>query len=152
MTTAVENKIERSVRINAPVERVWKVLTTEADFAKWFNVEMRGKFAPGAAVEMQSLYEECKHEVFTVHVQRMDPPRLFSWRWHPGMKDESIDYAKEPMTDVVFTLTPVANGTELTVVESGFDRISLARRSKVFAENSHGWNEQLKSIAKYIAA
>ena len=43
------------------------------------------------------------------------------------------------------------NGILLTVTESGFDRIPLARRAKAFAENEGGWAAQMKLIEKYLA-
>jgi hypothetical protein len=39
----------------------------------------------------------------------------------------------------------------LTIIESGFDRIPLARRAKAFAANEQGWEHQTKLIAKYLA-
>jgi hypothetical protein len=39
------------------------------------------------------------------------------------------------MTRVVFELADAPGGTLLTVVESGFDRIPLARRAKAFRDN-----------------
>ncbi len=40
----------------------------------------------------------------------------------------------------------------LRVVESGFDRIPLARRAEAFRMNDAGWAEQLENIARYVAA
>jgi len=49
--------------------------------------------------------------------------------------DPNVDYSKEPTTLVEFTLEKAAEGVMLTVTESGFDQIPLARRAKAFAEN-----------------
>ena len=38
----------------------------------------------------------------------------------------------------------VANGIMLTVTESGFDRIPLARRAKAFTANEQGWTMVVK--------
>jgi hypothetical protein len=48
-------------------------------------------------------------------------------------------------------LTPTPDGTQLTVTESGFDRIPLERRAKAFTENEQGWTHQLLLIAKYLS-
>ncbi|TME35633.1 MAG: vanillate O-demethylase oxidoreductase VanB, partial [Chloroflexi bacterium] len=45
----------------------------------------------------------------------------------------------------------VAGGTQLTVIESGFDRIPLARRAEAFRMNDAGWTEQLENIGRYVA-
>jgi hypothetical protein len=39
----------------------------------------------------------------------------------------------------------------LTVTESGFDQIPLARRAKAFTANEQGWNIMTKVIEEYLA-
>jgi hypothetical protein len=81
----------------------------------------------------------------------MEPERLFSFRWHPGVVEPGIDYSVEPTTRVVFTLEEVADGVMLTVTESGFDRIPLARRAKAFTTNEGGWAMAIKLIEEFVA-
>ena len=38
----------------------------------------------------------------------------------------------------------------LTIVESGFDRIPLARRAEAFRMNDNGWTSQVKHLARYV--
>ena len=38
------------------------------------------------------------------------------------------------------------------VSETGFDEISLARRAKVYADNSQGWTEVLGWLQTYVEA
>ena len=87
-----------------------------------------------------------------ITVERVDPEHLFSYRWHPYAIDPGVDYSSEPTTLVEFRLEEVAGGTRLTVVESGFDRIPLARRAEAFRMNEGGWTEQLKNIERHVAA
>jgi Activator of Hsp90 ATPase homolog 1-like protein len=82
----------------------------------------------------------------------VDPERLFSYRWHPYAVEPGVDYSNEPTTLVEFRLDEVAGGTELTVVESGFDRIPVTRRADALRMNDAGWAEQIKSIERYVAA
>jgi hypothetical protein len=91
------------------------------------------------------------HSISGLAARRMEPERLFSWRWHPAAIDTSVDYSDEPTTLVVFELTEVDGGTLLTVVESGLDKIPLARRATVFRSNSSGWDEQMRNIEKHVA-
>jgi hypothetical protein len=56
------------------------------------------------------------------------------------------------MTLVEFTLADEAGGTRLTVVESGFDRIPIARRAEAFRKNSGGWAAQMANIERYVSA
>ena len=78
--------------------------------------------------------------------------RTFSFRWHPYAVEQGVDYSREPTTLVVFTLEEVGEGTMLTVTESGFDRISVERRARAFANNEQGWETQTRLIEKYLAA
>ena len=63
-----------------------------------------------------------------------------------------MDYSKEPTTLVEFELTESAEGTTVTVVESGFDRIPLSRRAKAFEMNDRGWAAQMKAIERHVLA
>jgi len=55
------------------------------------------------------------------------------------------------MTLVEFTLEDAPGGTRLTIVESGFDRVPLARRAEAFRMNSDGWSEQMQNIERYVS-
>jgi hypothetical protein len=86
-----------------------------------------------------------------VFIERIVPERLLSWRWHPAAIDPAVDYSPEPTTLVVFELQDVEGGVELSVVESGFDKIPAARRATAFRLNTSGWDEQLVNIEKHVA-
>ena len=66
--------------------------------------------------------------------------------------DPTVDYSREPETTVTFTLEPSGQGTRLSVSETGFDEISLARRAKVHADNSQGWTEVVGWLKTYVEA
>jgi hypothetical protein len=55
---------------------------------------------------------------------------------------------------VAFTLRDGAHadhpGTELSVRQSGFEQISLARRARVQRDNAIGWVEQLQALEGYV--
>jgi uncharacterized protein YndB with AHSA1/START domain len=149
MTASVMNMIERSTVIRAPRSRVWRALTSVQEFSIWFGVEAEGEFAPGAHLRMISLGECSKGVEFFVDVVKMDPPEVFSWRWHPGIKQSGDDFSNEPMTLVEFRLTEVDGGTQVTVVESGLEGLALERRTRVFESNDKGWLHQLESLTQY---
>jgi len=87
---------------------------------------------------------------FEIVIERMEPERLFSFRWHPFAIDQNIDYSAEPATLVEFVLEETKDGVMLTVSESGFDKIPLERRAKAFTANEQGWGMMVKSIEKYV--
>ena len=52
---------------------------------------------------------------------------------------------------MVFELRDVPEGTLLTVVESGFDRIPAARREEAWRMNDQGWASQMGNIERHVA-
>jgi uncharacterized protein YndB with AHSA1/START domain len=146
------DRIERKILLKAPRSQVWRALSNAAEFGDWFGVALQGKaFAAGKRVQGRITYPGYEHLVFDVLIERMEPERLLSWRWHPAPVEPSVDYSQEPTTLVVFELKEVDGGTLLSIVESGFDNVPPARRLDAFRMNSGGWDEQLKNIEKHVA-
>ncbi len=146
------NRIARKILLKAPRSRVWRALSNAEEFGGWFGVAFKGKtFAAGKRVQGQVTYPGYEHLVFEVVIERMEPERLLSWRWHPAAVEPSVDYSKEPTTLVVFELKEVEGGTLLSVVETGFDGIPPSRRLEAFRMNSGGWDEQMKNIETHVA-
>jgi hypothetical protein len=85
-----------------------------------------------------------------VEIERMEPEQVFAWRWHPGAVEPGEDLSAEPMTLVVFELQDIPEGTLLKVVETGFDRIPLARRAKAFGDNEEGWAAEMTAIEEHL--
>lgn len=149
----VTNTIERQALLRAPRSRVWHALTDIRKFCEWFGVApVAGEFKPGVKVRMRAP-EEYGGD-FDMTIEQMQPEHLFTWRWHPGARDATVDYEKEPTTLVEFKLADAEvggkPGTLLTITESGFDSISLARRARVFGDNCEGWDAQLKNLERYL--
>ena len=146
------DRIEKSIVLRAPRARVWRALTDAAEFGTWFGVALDGRvaFAPGVRVRGQVASPGYEHLTWDVTIERMEPERLFAWRWHPHAIEPDRDYADEPTTLVVFELEEVAEGTRLSVVESGFERIPLARRAAAYRGNEAGWEAQLEAIARHV--
>jgi len=150
-TTASTDRFQKEIVLRAPRSRVWRALSQSEEFATWFGLRLNGAFAPGAKVSGTIVdppgYEHLDFEVF---VERVEPERLMSFRWHPYAIDPKADYSSEPTTLVELTLEEVAGGTRLTVSESGFDKIPEHRRAEAYRSNQGGWEEQLKRIARHV--
>jgi uncharacterized protein YndB with AHSA1/START domain len=150
-TTVNTDRIEKTVILKAPRARVWRAITDAKQFGEWFRVRLDGEFAVGATIRGNITYPGYEHLQMEVVVERIEPERLFAYRWHPHAVDSKVDYSTEPMTLVEFTLEDAPGGTRLTIVESGFDRIPLSRRAVAFRMNSDGWSEQLRNIEQYVS-
>jgi uncharacterized protein YndB with AHSA1/START domain len=157
------DSIEKTIVLRAPRARVWRALTNTVEFGQWFGVRFDDSaFVPGAPCRGVVVSTAADQDVakaqqpyaglpFEITVDRIEPERLFSFRWHPFAVDPAVDYSNEPTTLVVFTLEEIANGVRLTVIESGFDRIPLARRAGAFTANDQGWTMVLTLLEKYLA-
>jgi uncharacterized protein YndB with AHSA1/START domain len=146
------SRIDRAIEIQAPPERVWRALTDVAELSAWFQVTIEGIIGPGREVWMTSVHPGHAGQRFRVRFVELTPPRRLVWTWHPGEVDPAVDYSREPQTTVTFTLEPSGRGTRLSVSESGFDEISLARRAKVYNDNAQGWAEVLVWLQKHAEA
>lgn len=151
MSPGSTDRIERQVVLKAPRSRVWRALTDPQEFGSWFGVKVQGGFAPGARVRGAITHPGYEHVVWDIAIEKMEPERLFSWRWHPYAVEPGVDYSKEPATLVEFTLEEVPGGTLLTVVESGFDQVPLARRALAYRMNGDGWTAQMRNIERHVA-
>jgi uncharacterized protein YndB with AHSA1/START domain len=151
MNVASTDRIEKSVTLRASRSRVWRALTNADEFGEWFRVKLEGVFSEGATVLGRITHPGYEHVMMEVLVERIDPEHYFAYRWHPYAIDPKVDYSKEPTTLVEFRLEEVAEGTHLTIVESGFDRIPPARRDEAFRMNDGGWTAQVTNIARHVA-
>jgi len=146
------DRIEKTIVLRAPRSRVWRALSRADEFDAWFGVALQGAFAPGARLTGRITMPGHQHLTMEIAVEQVQPEQLLSYRWHPGAVEPGVDYTHEPTTLVEFHLADVADGTQLTVVESGFDQVPLARRATAFRMNDEGWAEQLTRIAGYVTA
>jgi uncharacterized protein YndB with AHSA1/START domain len=151
MTTTVTDRIEKRVLLRAPRSRVWRALADADEFGAWFGVKLEAPFTEGATVRGQITYPGYERLTMEVAVERIEPERYLAYRWHPYAVDPGADYSHEPMTLVEFRLDETGEGTVLTIVESGFDRIPLARRAEAFRMNENGWTEQTRNIERHVS-
>jgi uncharacterized protein YndB with AHSA1/START domain len=145
------DRIEKQIELKAPVARVWRALTDYREFGTWFRVKLDGPFVAGQTARGNITWPGYEHLVWEAVVQKIEPERLFSFTWHPYAVDPKMDYSKETPTLVEFRLEEMADGTQLTVTESGFDKIPANRRDEAFLRNEGGWTQQVKNIEAHVA-
>jgi uncharacterized protein YndB with AHSA1/START domain len=146
-----KDRIEKKVILRAPRSRVWRAITNAEEFGTWFGVNLEGAFVEGATVRGKITYPGMEHLTIEMQVERIEPKRYFAYRWHPYPIDPKVDYSTEPTTLVEFRLEEGDGGVLLTIVESGFDQIPLARRAEAFKRNDGGWAEQTRNIERYVS-
>ena len=138
------DRIERSVELSAPPEKVWAALTTAEGLAAWFGNEAGIDLRPGGSAWMKW------NEGFSadMRVERVEEPRVFGFTWHIyGLPEDD-----PRRTYVEFTLEPAGGGTRLTVVESGFAQLSEDAYRAAFDGNTRGWASELAELVTYLDA
>ena len=145
------DRIEKKILLKAPRSKVWNAIADSGQFGAWFGVKFDKGFQQGARMDGRMTIKAYEGAKFEIEIDRIEPESYFSYRWHPYAIDPKMDYSKEPTTLVEFRLEERAGGTELTVVESGFDRIPASRKAEALRMNTHGWEQQLKNIEHYVA-
>jgi uncharacterized protein YndB with AHSA1/START domain len=147
----MNDHIEKTIELKAPVARVWKALTNHEEFGAWFRVKLEGPFVPGQLSRGRITYPGYEHVTWQAVIKEMTPEKLFSFTWHPYAIDPNVDYSKETPTLVEFRLQPTSQGTLLVVTESGFDKIPAHRQIEALRMNDGGWAEQMTNIERYVA-
>lgn len=145
------DRIEKKLVLRAPRSRVWRAIATAEEFGTWFRMKLEGDFAEGGTILGRITHPGYEHLTVELLVERMEPERYFSYRWHPYAIDAATDYSAEPTTLVEFMLEETEDGTAVTIIESGFDRIPLARRAEAFRMNDQGWAGQIGNLARHVS-
>lgn len=143
------DRIEKSIELDAPIERVWQAISDHEEFGSWFRVRLDQPFAVGADSTGYMTYPGYEHMAWKATIVAMEPPRLFSYRW-PHMDEQQQVREDWPWTLVEFRLEPTETGTRLTVTESGFDALPPERRDEAFRMNEGGWEEQMRNIEAHV--
>jgi uncharacterized protein YndB with AHSA1/START domain len=157
------DRIEKKILLHAPVKRVWSALSDSSEFGTWFGMKFEGQFRPGVLMRGMIVPTKVNEDVakaqkeyegipVEITIERMEPQRLFSFRWHPYAIAKGVDYSAEPTTLIEFVMEQMKDGVLLTVTESGFDQIPLERRVKAFTANEQGWEMVLKLIEGYFVS
>jgi uncharacterized protein YndB with AHSA1/START domain len=144
MALMVPERIEREVVVDAPVERVWEIVTDARHVGTWFGDSAEIDLRPGG--EMIVRWDE--HGVVHARVETVEPPHRFAFRWarpmgaEPGLRNTTL---------VEFTLGAEGDGTLLRVVESGFPELDGTDEEKArYAEgNTKGWAHELDELRDY---
>jgi uncharacterized protein YndB with AHSA1/START domain len=92
--------------------KVWRALTEPALLAEWLLPVIGFELEPGAAFTFKTDPHPGWDGSVDCQILEVDPLRTLSYSWAVGgMALETV---------VTFTLTPIATGTRLTLVQSGF--------------------------------
>jgi uncharacterized protein YndB with AHSA1/START domain len=147
----MQDRIEKTIELNAPIARVWRALTDHKEFGQWFRVNLDGPFVLGEVSTGETTYPGYEGMKWEANVVAMERERLFAFEWCPYSHDDDRDFSNAPKTLVEFKLERTSNGTRLVISESGFDKLpDDPRRVDALRSNTQGWNEQAENIAAHV--
>jgi uncharacterized protein YndB with AHSA1/START domain len=135
--------ITRIIDIKATPEKVWAALT-EADLvAQWFGDACEFDATPGGT----GYFGWTQHGRHRVVVEHVDKPKTLVYRW---ARDADVDPVPGNSTVVRFDLAELADGTRLTLLESGFEE--LAEPQSAHDDNTGGWKAELGELVEFVEA
>ncbi|MBB6731537.1 SRPBCC domain-containing protein [Cohnella zeiphila] len=143
------DRIEKDIRIAAPVEQVWAVVTERRHMEEWFTHGARLReldLRPGGRLVLD---QEAMNATTIARIVTLDPPHVFSYRW--AMAYPGSEPTEENSTLVEFRLTADGDATLLQVTESGFANLVIPAEQEACAgpeAHSQGWPIYLEEIRK----
>ena len=143
----VPDRIERETVINAPVERVWELITQAEHLGRWFGdagaeIDLR----PGGAMVLRWADATSRGRVVAV-----EPPARFAYRWAPFADPGGEEPVEGNSTLVEFTLQRERDATRLRVVETGFASLATSdeQRARNVDSNTGGWERETAELRDY---
>jgi hypothetical protein len=137
-------RIEAEIEIDAPIARVWAVLTDTGEYPAWnpFISSFRGVLRPGAQIEVRIAPPGQRPMTFRPTITEVTDGRALAWSGRlllPGIFDgrhsfrlESLGAARTRLTQTEEfrgVLVPVAGGL-LKHTVAGFEAMNLALRQR----------------------
>jgi uncharacterized protein YndB with AHSA1/START domain len=136
------DRIERTVRIDRPLERVWAAITTAEGLGAWFGNAAEIDLRVGGTAKLT--WEG--GDAAQLRIERLEPKTIFGYTWGiNGLPDHD-----QRRTYVEFTLAPDDLGTTVTVVETGFAQLEPDAYGKAFESNTDGWAKELDELVAYL--
>lgn len=138
--------VRRTIHIAAPVDKVWSAVTEPEHISKWFG---RAAFDGTGAGARGTLTWDGQAPV-PVRIEAVDAPRTISYRWgnDDALGEPAREVDDEHSTVFTFTLEPASGGTQLTVVETGFERTSDPAAN--LESHREGWNAELDKLVALL--
>ncbi|NQX10815.1 SRPBCC domain-containing protein [Microbacteriaceae bacterium VKM Ac-2855] len=136
--------VRRTIHINASIEKVFRAVSEPASISQWFG---QASFdGPEGTLTWEG------RDPIPVRIEELDAPRLISFRWNNddalGTSPTAVD--EDNSTVFTFTLEEVHGGTQLTVVETGFETTSAPLAN--LEDHRQGWNSELDKLVALLSS
>ncbi|TWD82832.1 uncharacterized protein YndB with AHSA1/START domain [Kribbella amoyensis] len=136
--------VRRTIHISAPLEKVWRTVTEPALVSQWFGqLALTGTGA--GALGTIGWPDERRAPI---RVETFNPRSEVSYRWCNAEDPLPETLDEQRSTVFTFTLEATSSGTQLTVVETGFERTSDP--AQVMADHREGWDGELDKLVALL--
>ena len=142
----IPDRIERTIDLVQPPQRVWEALTSAEGLGAWFGHRATVDLRPGGTASVEWDDENGSKATMTISV--VEPPTRFAWTW--GI--QGLPATDPRRTYVEFILRPSGAGTRLTVTEFGFAQVPEDLLDTAYQGNVEGWRKELAELADYLHA
>jgi uncharacterized protein YndB with AHSA1/START domain len=140
----LSDRIERTMLLPIPRARVWDAVTKPEQLARWFGVVSDMDFRVGGAIHFTRDNRPCPYPGV---IEKIEPKQRFAFRWPSyAVAHPELTFATAPSTRVEITLEEQAEGTLLTLVESGFASLP----EELYRSNQDGWQACLNGLRAYL--
>ncbi len=143
----MQDRIEQQIVINAPLERVWDLVTVPG----WWvptTAEMEPDRTPGHV----TVRESERWGRFPVEVVEMRPRSYAAFRWASSTPGADLGSGNTTLVEffVADADADASEGVTVTVVESGFTALDVPEetRQSAFKDNTGGWAEMMDHLRK----
>jgi uncharacterized protein YndB with AHSA1/START domain len=118
-------------------EKVWRALTDPALLAEWLLPVVEGKLEAGSAFTFKTQAYPGWDGTVNCRMLEIEAQKKLSYTWAVPFLD----------TVVTFTLTPIASGTRLSLVQSGFK----PDQKRELGGARYGWNMMSGKLIDLLA-
>lgn len=141
------DRIERSVDIDAPAERVWELIRQPGWWINSSSIISNQVVTPDDDDPRVSVVHDAQYGDFRIRTVTLDEPRYAAFRW---LGDDAS--ADGPSTLVEFRIEDRPGGVVLRVTESGFSSLSDDRETWLASreENVEGWGIELEAARAHF--
>ena len=144
--------VKNTIMINAPVPKVWDVLTNPEQTKKYmFGCEAVSDWQPGSPLLWKSVSEGVETVYVSGKIVRIEPEKLLAYTTIDP--NSTIEDIPENYLTVTYELSQEAGFTFLTVTQGDYSAVADGeRRYQEAYNNGEGWNPILVEVKKLAEA
>lgn len=134
------DSINREMRFNASIEKVWAAISEPTQVACWFGSKAEFQLEVGNEGWFEWPPEICAGR-YAMRIEQINAPYYLAWRW---MAEQDVPFEEAKSTLVEWWLESSEHETCLKLRESGF--LSLKQQQM----NTQGWQQELAELGRFL--